>query len=257
MHLCTMTSFALKALTLLLVTSPSDAQYYSYQDAARYSGNPITIPCSGDVVEFETSVLVDFDGFDDDPRDTTRINWKGLELTFKDTYDRLSHQLCDDEIRQILFARIEKTDGSYLIKRGGNIFSLRYTVRVRCKGCDPDTVNLFAPPVSHSLRELGVNPNTANLFPPASTYLDLIRDLKGKGGKGYKSGKKTKKTVKGKGQEAKRPKVARRAPRRMARRAPREASISANAIRETLNFAPRLKRNFVTITTVPSGTSGK
>ena len=38
-------------------------------------GYGFLIPCLGEVVDFESTVLVDFDGFDEDPRDVTRVEW--------------------------------------------------------------------------------------------------------------------------------------------------------------------------------------
>lgn len=115
--------------------------------------------CGGEEVEFETSVLVDFDGFDDDPNDVTRVDWKSLELLFKRSYNELNAELCDNELREVLWVTAERNaDGNKIIKRGGDTFSIRFTVHMKCTGCYPDNANLFSPPeiFIRALREVQV-----------------------------------------------------------------------------------------------------
>jgi hypothetical protein len=114
-----------------------------------------SIPCSKDIVEFQACAIIDFDGFDDDPNDVTSINFKALELSFKNAYNRLSNELCDDDFREVVWATIEPDEyGDYLIRRGGNTFSLRFTIVGRCRGCDPNSVDLFSPPDMRARRDL-------------------------------------------------------------------------------------------------------
>ena len=145
--------------------------------------------------EFDTSVLVDFDGFVGD-LDSTEINFVQLELAFRDTYNALSNGLSDAGFPRVLFTNIDKDAGSdgAIIKRGGNTFSLMFKVRAECKKCD----NLFAPPSGRSaVRELAVDPDDGNLLPQASK-ISIQRDLsKGSDSKGSKKGSKSSKGGKG------------------------------------------------------------
>jgi hypothetical protein len=111
--------------------------------------------CPGPLVEFESEVLVDFDGFDDDASDITRINWDSLQLAFRNSYNSLSADMCDDQFRSIIDVKIQvNSNEEILIKRGGAQYSLRYLVTAVCRGCDAETITLFSPPEQGSMRQL-------------------------------------------------------------------------------------------------------
>ena len=54
----------------------------------RNAETAFSIPCSNHVHEFHSSVLIDFDEFDEDPSDTTQIDFHALENTFKESYNQ-------------------------------------------------------------------------------------------------------------------------------------------------------------------------
>lgn len=108
------------------------------------------LACPGDLVKFQASVLVDFDGYDTDPNDVTRIDFQTLEALFKDSYNGLSSYLCDEDFREVLQATVERNDdGSKIIRRGGDQYSIRFSVEAQCRGCDPNDTLLFSPPGSY------------------------------------------------------------------------------------------------------------
>jgi len=110
-------------------------------------GNNNRGSCSGPLIYFQSEVLVDFDGFDTDVNDLTRIRWEELEKGFRQSYNVLSKDLCDKSNTRVVDVAINKQpDGEVLIRRGGNQYSLSYTVEAVCRGCDPSTVTLFSPP---------------------------------------------------------------------------------------------------------------
>ena len=168
------TKITMKAITLLLLLQPSWAQTRTTPRGGKGKGggsgsgdydlrsvghHGFSIPCSDDWVEFESKVLVDIEECDDDPNDVTTIDFKGLELTFRDTYNGLSGHLCDDDFREVVWARIEPDEnGDYQIRRGGGQYSLMFSVVARCRGCDPYSATLFSPPTDYYRRELGEGP---------------------------------------------------------------------------------------------------
>jgi hypothetical protein len=133
-----------------LVVSEGDRDLQSGKGKGKGGGG-----CPGPLVEFESEVLVDFDGFDEDASDITRINWDALELAFRNSYNSLSEDLCDDQFRRVIDVKIQvNSNGEILIKRGGALYSLRYLVTAVCRGCNPDTITLFSPPEGESFRKL-------------------------------------------------------------------------------------------------------
>ena len=167
------------------------------------------IPCSEEAVEFQKSVLVDFDGFDDDYKDVTRIDWQALEVLFMNSYNLLSSALCDDVFRQVQHVTVERDENdSKIIKRGGDLYSIRFTVQGTCRGCDPDTMNLFSPPDVFA-RQLGESQSLAwqdAVIDGYGTISEGVRFLKSsksskssKSTKSSKSSKKAKSEGKGKG----------------------------------------------------------
>mmetsp|Transcript_5139 Transcript_5139/g.12623 ORF Transcript_5139/g.12623 Transcript_5139/m.12623 type:complete len:179 (-) Transcript_5139:11-547(-) len=121
----------------------------------QWGGNKNPGSCTGTLYYFQSEVLVDFDGFDTDENDLTKIRWGELEKSFRESYNSLSEDLCDNSYRRVVDVSInEQPDGNVLIRRGGNQYTLSYTVEAVCRGCDPSSAALFSPPNPDYFRKL-------------------------------------------------------------------------------------------------------
>ena len=121
--------------------------YYGYDNDVPQGKGSSGGGCNGPLTYFESNVLVDFDGFDDDPSDLTRINWDRLEKAFMDSYNALAADLCDDSATRVVDVTIDVgSDGEILKKRSGCEYTLSYTVQATCRGCDPHSATLFSAP---------------------------------------------------------------------------------------------------------------
>jgi len=180
-------------LVVATVANPGDGN-----DSRALNGGT---PCSEPAVEFKKSVLVDFDGFDDDYKDKTRIDWQALEILFIDAYNSLSAVLCDDLFRRVEHVTIESDENdSKLIKRGGDVYSLRFTVQGTCRGCDPDDMTLFSPPdiFSRELEGGGSHRLQDAIIDGDGTVTGVSRNLSSKSSKKSKSSKSCKSSKKSK-----------------------------------------------------------
>ena len=111
--------------------------------------------CHGKLYYFQSDVLVDFDGFDTDSSDLTMISWNALEEAFRKSYNSLSEDLCDQSYRRVVDVSINSDpDGEVIIRRGGNQYSVSYTVEAVCRGCNPNSITLFSAPNPDYFRKL-------------------------------------------------------------------------------------------------------
>ena len=103
---------------------------------------------------------MDYNG---DPSLVTKRDVMFLSRGFRQTYNALNKQLCDDKFREIHFVdAIAQDGGSPVIPRGGLSFGFRFLVKGVCRGCGPNA-NLFSPPLGYH-RELSSNDMEDELF---------------------------------------------------------------------------------------------
>ncbi len=108
-------------------------------------------PCDADLTYFSSQVLVDFTGTEG----STEIQFLELEKIFRQAYNYLAEDLCDDSFRRIVdVSIIPESEDDVVIIRGGNQYSIRYAIEAVCRGCDPETTTLFSPPAQDFFRKL-------------------------------------------------------------------------------------------------------
>ena len=105
----------------------------------------------GEFTEFDSIVLVDFVGDLGSIFDSSKnpIDFKLIEKSFRDSYNELSKDLCDENFREILDVSVGRHNSERnqrVIPRGGKVFSLRYNIHARCRGCVPGEAFLFSVP---------------------------------------------------------------------------------------------------------------
>lgn len=111
--------------------------------------------CFEDLTYFSSEVIVDFDGYGTDAEDLTEIRYDVLEKIFRQAYNYLSEDLCDQTFRHIVdVSTLPQPDGEMIILRGGNQYGIKFAIEAVCKGCDPDTTSLFSPPAQEFFRKL-------------------------------------------------------------------------------------------------------
>ena len=115
----------------------------------------VEVDCNSTVSSFMTSVFVDFEG---DPNSATSEEIRALEVSFRDTYNGLQSNLCDEWFREIeevsvdlssvrrlqVSNNITNTDSSVTTFFNSTRVDFRFQFIVfgRCRGCPAET-NIF------------------------------------------------------------------------------------------------------------------
>ncbi|CAJ1957076.1 unnamed protein product [Cylindrotheca closterium] len=168
---------------------------------------------------FERVVYVDIDAGEADLAGLSLVSTSTLEHQFVQSFNKLSEELCDIEGLRILAANIQYTDASkteYILRRGGNKYTIEFQVFATCDNCNPFSVTVFDHRVLTTRRTREIEGDVETVFDrqlsskksskksasnssSSSSSSSSKKSGKGKGkGKG-KGGKGSKKSGKGKG----------------------------------------------------------
>ena len=95
---------------------------------------------------FERTVYVDIDAGSADLAGLSLVSTSTLEHQFVRSFNTLSNELCDIEGLRVLAANIQYTDATqteYIIRRGGNKYTIEFQVFATCDNCNPFSVTMF------------------------------------------------------------------------------------------------------------------
>ncbi|KAL3941557.1 MAG: hypothetical protein SGBAC_004110 [Bacillariaceae sp.] len=148
MHLYSICTFLLMGQYALGSNSGSSDERTAFNSRRGVSGDSGS--SSEDYMEanriFERVVYVDIDAGDADLAGLSLVSTSTLEHQFVQTFNRLSEELCDIEGLRILAANIQYTDASeteYILRRGGNKYTIEFQVFATCDNCNPFSVTIF------------------------------------------------------------------------------------------------------------------